>query len=133
MYASILYDVGGALVAFGVGLIIPTLIIAVVEAVVMFLLKWGNFRRSLWISLLMNVTSTIFGIGGVLVGSFTIFTDISIWLAVAIAFLLSVLIEGAVLLLSKRNAVRLNWSASLIANIASYLLVILPLAWLINS
>jgi hypothetical protein len=41
------------------------------------------------------------------------------------------LLEGGVLMLMKRNAARQNWLTSLYANIASYLLVIIPLiAWL---
>lgn len=35
-------------------------------------------------------------------------------------------IEGGVLMLMKRSAARQNWIVSLIANLASYLLIILP-------
>ena len=129
MLASVMYDVGGVLVGIGVNLIILTPIISVVEAVVMFLLKWDKFWRCLWVSLLMNAISTIFGIGSVVVGF--LFSDLSLWLQVVLAFLLSVLLEGGVLMLMKRNAARLNWLTSLYTNIASYLLVIVPLvAWL---
>lgn len=128
MHASILYDVGGVLVAWGLGLIIPTLIISIIEAVVMLLFKWATFWRSLWVSLIMNALSTLFGIGSVLL--FSISSDNSIWSAVFMAFLLSIIIEGGVLLLAKRGATRLNWLVSLVANSASYLLVIFPLAWL---
>jgi len=129
MHTSIQYDAGGVLVAWGVGLIIPTLIISIIEAVVMLLLKWDKFGRCLRVSLLMNVISTIFGIGGVLVGAIVFYNDMSIWLAAAIAFLLSVLIEGGILMLMKRDAARLNWVVSLTANVASYLLIILPPVW----
>jgi hypothetical protein len=133
MFTSVSYDVAGpgvllAIAAFSIGaLIVLTLIISIVEAIVMLLLKWGRFGRSLWASLLMNVTSTIFGgvliAVGLLGGSY-------IWLAVA--FVLSVLIEGGVLMLMKRGAARQNWLASLISNLVSYLFIILPIV-LLNS
>ena len=128
MFTSIPLDVAGpgvllAIAAFSIGaLIVLTLIITVAEAIVMLLLKWDKFGRSLWASLLMNVTSTIFGgvliALGVLGGSY-------IWLAVA--FVLSVLIEAGVLMLMKRGEVRKNLLTSLIANLASYLVIILPI------
>jgi hypothetical protein len=131
MLTSILYDVAGpgvlvAAAVFSVGaLIVLTLIISIIESIVMLLLKWDKFGRSLWASLLMNVTSTIFGGAlialGVLGGSY-------IWLVTA--FLLSVLIEGGVLMLMKRGAARQNWTVSLIANIASYIFILLPFVWL---
>ncbi len=128
MFTSISFDVAGpgvliAIAAFSiVALIVLTLIITVAEAVVMLLLKWDKFGRSLWVSLLMNVTSTIFGgvlaAVGVLSGSYA-------WLVAA--FVLSVLIEGGVLMLMKRGEVRKNLLTSLIANLASYLVIILPI------
>ena len=133
MFTSIPYDVAGpgvllAIAAFSIGaLIILTLIISVVEAIVMLVLKWDKFGRSLWASLLMNVTSTIFG--GVLV-ALGLLRGTYLWLAVA--FVLSVLIEGGVLMLMKRGATRQNWIASLISNLVSYLFIILPIV-LMNS
>ena len=128
MFYSVPYDVGApwvliaAVAIFGVGAaIVLTLIISVVESIVMLLLKWDKFGRSLWASLLMNVTSTIFG--GVLI-ALGLFGGSYIWLAVA--FVLSVLIEGGVLMLMKRSAARQNWIVSLIANLVSYLFIILP-------
>ncbi len=128
MFTSIPFDVAGpgvliAIAAFSiVALIVLTLIITIAEAIVMLLLKWDKFGRSLWASLLMNITSTIFGgvliALGVLGGSYA-------WLLAA--FVLSVLIEGGVLMLMKRGAVRQNLLASLIANLASYLVIILPI------
>jgi len=69
----------------------------------MLLLKWDKFGRSLSASLLMNVTSTIFG--GVLI-ALGLLGGPYIWLAVA--FPLSVLIEGGVLILMKRGASKLD-------------------------
>ncbi len=128
MFTSIPFDVAGpgvliAIAAFSiVALIVLTLLITVAEAIVMLLLKWDKFGRSLWASLLMNITSTIFGgvliALGVLGGSYA-------WLVAA--FVLSVLIEGGVLMLMKRGEVRKNLLTSLIANLASYLVIILPI------
>lgn len=133
MFSSVPYDVAGpgvllAVAALSVGaLIVLTLIISVVEATVMFFLKWDKFGRSLWASLLMNVTSTIFG--GVLV-ALGLLGGSYIWLAAA--FVLSVLIEGGVLMLMKRGAARQNWIACLISNLVSYLFILLPIV-LLNS
>ncbi len=128
MLTSIPFDVAGpgvllAIAAFSIGaLIVLTLIITVAEAIVMLLLKWDKFGRSLWASLLMNVTSTIFG--GVLI-ALGLLGGSYIWLVAA--FVLSVLIEGGVLMLMKRGEVRKNLLTSLIANLASYLVIILPI------
>ena len=129
MYTTTLYNVGAALVTVGFGLIISTLLISTMEAVVLLLLKWDKFGRSLWVSLLMNGISTVFGIGSATAGTFGIFTNSSIWVAVIIAFLLSVFLEGVVLIVVKRGETRRNWLVSLTANCASYVLIILPLAW----
>lgn len=128
MFTSIPFDVAGpgvliAIAAFSiVALIVLTLLITVAEAIVMLLLKWDKFGRSLWASLLMNVTSTIFG--GVLI-ALGLLGGSYIWLVAA--FILSVLIEGGVLMLMKRGEVRKNLLTSLIANLASYLVIILPI------
>lgn len=134
MFASIPFDGPGwwvliAVAVFSLGaLIVLTLLITIVESVVMLLLKWGTYRRILWASLLMNVTSTIFG--GVLI-ALGLFSNSYIWLAVA--FVLSVLIEGGVLMLMKHGAARQNWIASLVANLVSYLLIILPFSYLLSG
>jgi hypothetical protein len=131
MYASVPFDVAGpgvliAAAVFSLGaLIVLTLIITVAESVVMLLLKWGTYRRILLASLLMNVTSTIFGGVLIAVGLFA-----RSYISLAIAFVLSVLIEGGVLMLMKRGAARQNWIVSLSANLVSYLFIILPFVWL---
>lgn len=133
MFASTPYDAAGPLVMVGLScslLIILTLIISTLESVVMFLLKWGRFSRSLWASLLMNIASTMFGLVALA------FLDVLIGdsnLVLAIAFVLSVLIEGGALMLMKRGATRQNWIASLTANLASYLFIILPLFVLLKA
>jgi len=129
MFYSVPHDVAAPwllIAVFSLGaLTVLTLIISVLESLVMLLLKWDKFGRSLWASLLMNVTSTIFG--GVLI-ALGLFGGSFIWLVAA--FVLSVLIEGSVLMLMKRGAARQNWIVSLIANLVSYLFIILPFALL---
>ena len=134
MHASLSFDVAGpgilvAAAVFGFGALVAlTLFISFAESIVMVLLKWDKYGRSLLASLLMNVTSTIFG--GILVAIGALYSSF-IWLAVA--FVLSVLIEGGILLLMKRGAARQNWIASLLSNIVSYVLIILPFVWLTSQ
>ena len=134
MHASLSFDVAGpgilvAAAVFGFGALVAlTLFISFAESIVMFLLKWDKYGRSLLASLLMNVTSTIFG--GILVAIGALYSSF-IWLAAA--FVLSVLIEGGILLLMKRGAARQNWIASLLSNIVSYVLIILPFVWLTSQ
>jgi cytochrome bd-type quinol oxidase subunit 2 len=93
----------------------------------MLLFKWGTFGRSLLASLLMNVTSTIFGGVLIVVGFYS-----DPYILLAIGFVLSVVIEGGVLILMKRDGGLRNWIVSLAANSASYLIILLPIL-LLNS
>jgi len=134
MVTSTPYDVaapwlaGLVVGAGGCTLIVLTLIISTIESLVMVLLKWDRFARSLWASLFMNIISAIFGMVFGLVA--LAFPDVSLikrwYTLLAIAFVLSVLIEGGVLMLMKRGAVRQNWIVSLTANLSSYMFIILP-------
>jgi len=131
MFSSIPFDVAGpgvlvAAAIFGLGaLIVITLVISLIESIVLFLFKWDRYGRSLWASILMNVTSSI--VGGILVVVGLYQTSIS-WFV--LAFLLSVVIEAGVLVLMKRGAARQNWTVALVANLVSYLFIILPYALL---
>ena len=135
MVTSTPYDVAapwlvGLLVgAGGCTLTVLTLIISTLESLVMVLLKWGRFGRSLWASLLMNITSGIVGmVFGIVVLTSPDDSSIRHWYTLlAVAFVLSVPIEGGVLMLMKRGAARQNWVVSLSANLASYIFIILPL------
>jgi hypothetical protein len=133
MFTFIPLDVAGpgvllAAALFSVGALIGlTLFISMIESLVLYFLKWDKFGRCLLASFLMNVTSTIFG--GVLI-ALGVIGGSYIWLAAA--YILSVLIEGGILILMKRGAVRQNWTASVVVNLASYLFIILPFI-LINS
>jgi hypothetical protein len=116
---TMLWDVAGPeiLVVFGVGtFLVAAPFIALAEAVVLRLLKWNTFWRSLLDSLLMNLASTLFG---VCILTFGLFTN-SVWIGLLVSGVLSVLIEGGVLTLLKRHPARQTWLASLVANLVSY-------------
>jgi len=125
MFAIPVFDVAGpgvVLLVVGMGLLalcILTVLIVVAEAAVLFFLKWGTFKRSLLASLVMNLVTTLIG-GGLM------FLLSNTYLGLLVDFLLSVLIEGGVLLLFNRETVRKNWIAALAANAVSYLLILLP-------
>ena len=109
------------LLIFGfLALVVVTLLIALVEGVVLTLLKWLPFRACLMVSLIMNIAS------GIVNGILLVLLQRSPLLWLPISFVLSLLIEGFVLMYFKRNAARQNLLFVLIVNIASYLILILP-------
>ena len=122
--------------ALGLILLLP---IVLIEALALWWLKWGAFRRALLDALLANLASTIFGLV-----FFTIFYGVSfqcrrvptddgqhslqscdwtisplLWFLAMIV--LSALVEGGVLLLLKRWPPRKTGTATIAANLASYL------------
>ena len=125
MSFSVLADVGGPILFAGFG-IVAYLALSLLESIVLRLLKWGTFGRSLLASLLMNLPSTLVGfwLMGWLDGVSRL-NRLGIWLIPA-AWALSVAIEGGVLVLMKRDGGRQNWMAALAANTASYLLLSIP-------
>ncbi len=114
---GLLYAVAGSLLLMLCG----SALIILLEGLVLWRLKWGGLLRSLLASFVMNLVTSILGIGVV---PFT--TQIGFW-GVLIDFGLSILCEGAILMLFKRNSVLENWRVALISNCVSYLLIILPL------
>ena len=130
MHFSVLFDVpgpglliAGALIGF-LGLVILTIVITLIEAAVLFWLKWDSFKRALLAAFLMNVVSTILGL-------FIAAPMLSFgFVGLLAAFVVSIVVEGIVLVLMKRGAARQNWIAVVVVNLASYLLVILPIYFL---
>ena len=128
MFAMPVFDVAGPgvllfMVGAGLGgLCILTLVITLLEAIVLLLLKWGSFGRSLAAALVMNLVTTMIGFG-----MLVFMKGDAVYLGLLLDFLLSILIEGGVLMLFRRGAARANWIASLNANAASYLIIILPI------
>jgi len=115
-------DVGGPILFAGLG-IVAYLALFLIESIVLRLLKWGTFWRSLLASLLMNLPSTLVGYCLVGLTGFSRLNRLGIWLIPA-TWALSVAIEGGVLVLMKRDGGRQNWMAALAANTASYLLLL---------
>jgi hypothetical protein len=127
---------GGALVG---GLLF--IFVVALESLVLWRLKWGNFRRSFVDTLIANAVSTILGLGIYLV-VFNVGYDcrsvpysdgvhvvtscgwsISPIIVFVLLWIASVIIEGGVLLLMRRHPPRQTWKVSIVANIVSYLLL----------
>jgi hypothetical protein len=109
------------LLVFGfLALLVVDLLIALIEGVTLTLLKWNPFRKSLTISLIMNIFSGI--INGILL--ILLQRTPLVWLPVS--FIISLLLEGFIMTYFKRDAVRQNSFFVLLANLASYILLILP-------
>ena len=121
------FDVAGpgllAAAGFSVAMIcLVSLLIVAIESLVLWRLKWGTLPRSILASLVMNLVTTIIGVALII-----LFPPQSDLLTLLIDFVLSVLVEGGILMLFKRSSARENWIAALAANTASYLLFILLL------
>jgi ABC-type microcin C transport system permease subunit YejE len=99
--------------------IVYTLIL-LVETVVLQLMRWGAFRQSVIAALAMNLASILIGI--ILLALVPQFGFYSL----LIALILSTLVEGAVLTQLKRDALGYNFLVALAANLASYLILLLP-------
>ena len=122
MSFSVLADVGGPILFAGFG-IVAYLALSLLESIVLRLLKWGAFWRSLLASLLMNLPSTLVGFWLIWVVEFSRLNRLQ-FLLIPATWALSVAIEGGVLVLVKRDGGRQNWMAALAANTASYLLLL---------
>ena len=121
----VLLDVAGPLLLLpvaGIGLLILLLGIPLIESMVYMALKWGNFRRSFIDAFMANLLSTLVGFITLLVSPYiglgSLFTVLSGFLAVACV--LSILIEGASLLRLKRHAAGRTWLVAIAANLVSY-------------
>lgn len=117
--------------------VILSVVIIVVEAIVLRLLKWGSFGRSLRDSAVVNFASLLIGVViGVIVvlsqpfQSFT-YTPLGRWLPLIFGvpmWALSVLIEGWLLGRRQDYEPRRIWTAAIVINIVSYLLISVILA-----
>jgi hypothetical protein len=115
------------LLAFGViFVIILFALIVLVETVALQLLRWGDFKASLKASALMNLASTLLGL------FFLWLVPALGFLGILIAWALSVLIEWLVLMRLRRGEKRQNLIFAAVANLASYILLIVP-SYLLSS
>jgi hypothetical protein len=124
---AVLAEVAGpSLLVVVIGLFVLFLGIPLIEAVVYLALKWGDFKRSYKDAFLVNLITTI-------VGFILIAVQPSLSRGNAlntpsgflmVAFVLSVLIEGAVLLRLKRHPARQTWLVAIASNVVSYALLL---------
>jgi hypothetical protein len=123
---------GFLLVILGVGLgglIIGSAVIVLVEAFILTAMRWARFGRSLVVSLMMNFASSVVGLLVIAAVTTGQLSGLLLWLF--LTFVASVLLEAGVLTLLDRSRARLGLTASLVANLATYV----PLAvivWLLQ-
>ena len=112
---------GYLLLGFGfLALLVVNLLVALIEGVSLTLLAWNPFRASLTVSFIMNIIS------GIINGILLVLLQRTPFIWLPISFLLSLLIEGFIMTYFKRDAFRQNSLFVLLANLASYILFILP-------
>jgi hypothetical protein len=126
MLPTLPFDITGPaapylLLIFGfLALIVVDLLIAVVEGVTLTLLSWNPFRASMMVSFIMNIIS------GIATGVLLVLLQHSPFVWLPVSFILSLIIEVFVMTYFKRNAFRQNCWFVFLANLASYILLILP-------
>jgi hypothetical protein len=109
------------LLVFGfLALIVINLLIGVIEGVTLTLLSWNPFRISMTVSFIMNIIS------GIVNGILLVFLQRSPFVWLPVSFVLSLMIEVFVMTYFKRQNFRQNSIFILIANLVSYIVLILP-------
>jgi len=112
---------GYLLLGFGfLALLVVNLLAALIEGVALTLLAWNPFRASLIVSFIMNIIS------GIINGILLIMLQRTPFVWLPISFVLSLLVEVFIMTYFKRGAFRQNSLFVLLANLASYILLILP-------
>jgi hypothetical protein len=92
--------------------------IMLLEAVVLWRLKWGGFKISLIDSLMINFASFI----GLLLGLGPYITGSGIW-GLTLFGTYSIMVEGSFLMLLERHPPKQVWLAVLIANLSSCIML----------
>ena len=110
-----------------IGAIVLLLGIPLIEALVYLALKWGNFKRSYKDAFLVNLITTLVGVAlGVVMPNLFRDNPLSSPSAfLAAAFVLSVLIEGAILVRLKRQPAGRTWLVAVASNVVSYALLLI--------
>jgi len=101
-------------------LLVVYLLVALVEGVFLSVLNWRPFRASMFISVIMNITS------GIVNGILLILLQHTPYIWLPISFVLSIVIELFIMTYFKREALRQNSFFALLVNLASYVILILP-------
>jgi hypothetical protein len=112
-------------------------VIVLIEGIVLWKLKWAKFRKSLLASLLVNVTSTIVGVilyFGInrSIGTLEDLLTQNLPGLIIVSWLITIPIEGGVLVLLNRSDWRLSIRLAFIINFVSYILNAVVL-WVISN
>lgn len=127
MPISRLPDVVAPEVLFGFFCLLPLVLLivgAITKGVVLMMLRWDAFRRSMVAALVMNLVSSVLLIVLGLVFKFNIYVP-NVWLWIIEASLLSVFIEYGVLTLFRRDAAPQNLIAAWAANAPGFVALML--------
>jgi hypothetical protein len=109
------------LLIFGfLALLVVNLLVAVIEGVILTLLSWHPFRLSMMVSFIMNIIS------GIVNGILLVLLQRTPFIWLPVSFLLALIIEVFVMTYFKRDAFRRNLLLAFLANLVSYILIILP-------
>jgi hypothetical protein len=109
------------LLVFGfLALLVVDLLLGLIEGVALTLLSWNPTRTCMKVSMIMNLVSGI--VNGILL--VLLQSNPLVWLP--ISFAISLLIEGFILVYFKRDNLRQNSLFVLLANLSSYIILILP-------
>jgi hypothetical protein len=100
--------------------LIVVCLIALVEMVVLQLVHWGNTRQSMRASLAMNIPSSLAGI------LLLVLFPQPNFLNLIMSWPILVIIEGIILIRLRPGSLLYNGFAVVLANLASYLILILP-------
>jgi hypothetical protein len=110
----------GFIILSALSIAILILLITLVEMVTLQLLRWGNTRQSMRASIAMNLTSSVVGILLLVLFPHPNVRNL------LFAWFILVAIEGGVLTRLHPQTPRYNWFTAAIANLASYIILILP-------
>ncbi len=123
LFLSLLPDMGGGVIIAILGLVIGAAVllfigIVSIEAFILHLMDWPSARTALLDSFWVNLVTTVLGL--VLGFWDVVFLSPGMWV---VLWVMSVVIEGVLLQIIKRQAVRKTWEACLVMNIVSYIVL----------
>jgi hypothetical protein len=118
---------GPALLVVGGGIFLALEVaITLGESLILWLMKWGPYPRSLLDAIVMNITSGFLGTFlsvltlPALVANTSLSSDQSVALTLVLHGFMTLLMETAVLLLLRRKPLGKTFSVALVANLVSY-------------
>ncbi len=129
MIHAYLFDLslGGILMVllmYGLGALVVFALVILLEAVVLWLMEWDTFLRSLLDSFLANLATTLLGVFFTpMTSSSGTIDESSFILKFLLLWGLSVLLEGGLIHIIRRKSLVRTFGASCIMNIGSYILL----------